>query len=98
MKKSKKDKEELKGVGYYSPMDIAPGEFVPATRNQKYLAIKEALLTLIKEDYGEDCETRDTVDFPDILDNPKHNRCPVCLVYEKLEELYEAIDLDPDDL
>lgn len=67
------------------------------TRNEKYNNLKDQLLELIKEDYGENCETKDTVDFPELVGNPKASRCPVCLVYEKLDELYEAIHLREDE-
>jgi len=64
------------------------------TRKERYEKHLSKLQSLIKKDYGDPCETKDTEDFPDIVGDPNAGRCPVCIVYEKLKELTNELDLD----
>lgn len=66
------------------------------TRIDRYEKAKQSLLRLIEKDYGKPCETKDTDDFPEMKDDPGWGRCPVCIVYERLDKLLETLDLEDD--
>lgn len=62
--------------------------------------LKEQIIHDIEEHYGERCKTKDTDDFPEMLEPPYANndkdwgRCPVCLVYEKFDAFWETFYYD----
>lgn len=66
------------------------------TRAEKYEKAKLQLLKLIEKDYGKPCLTKDTDDFDDLITvgDPDAGRCPVCIVYERLDKLWETLDLE----
>lgn len=96
-------REKIKSPGFFTPMDIAPGEF-PSCYAYQFSVLKTYNLNVIKEHYGERCQTKDTDDFPELLEPPYMNnekdwgRCPVCLVYENFDAYWEALYYVDDDL
>jgi hypothetical protein len=68
--------------------------------SSEYDRVKRDLEEVMLDGWGERCETKDTDDFPDIADDPESwgSRCPVCLIYEKIDELFELLEPDEDDL
>lgn len=83
-----KRKEKLKGPGFYQPMDLVPDEYGSVIN---YPALKELILDAMNRDWGPRCETKDYVEYPDMLLDDKWGRCPVCLVYEKFDEFWEKL-------
>lgn len=55
----------------------------------KYLEnnLKPRLAKVIRKDFGKRCSTKDTDDFPELVGDPKANRCITCLVYEELDAM-----------
>ena len=88
---------KIKGTGFYVPMDIAPGEDGSTV---DYKALKAGILSVIEEDWGPRCKTKDTDDFPEDLDpifpigDPDMNRCGTCLVYEKFDAFWRVLDFE----
>lgn len=85
-----------KGPGFYVAMDIAPGEYGSVI---DYPALKAGILKVIEMDFGDRCRTPDTVDFPELKGNTEldQGRCPVCLVYERFDKLWEILDVANDE-
>lgn len=84
--------DPVKGTGYYTPMDIAPGEF----SNSMIDDLKAHNLRVLEEAYGPRCETKDYEEFPELdpifaIGDPDIGRCPVCLVYEKFDAFWEMM-------
>lgn len=93
--------KKIKGTGFFTPMDIVPDE---SNYGYDMREFKRHCLMMLEEHYGERCETKDTDDFPEMLEPPYANndkdwgRCPVCLVYEKFDAFWETFYYDDDDL
>lgn len=66
----------------------------------EFRELRNKCLDVIKEHYGERCETKDIDDFPELIEPPfpgndkNSKRCPNCLVYEKFDEFWRALYLD----
>lgn len=86
--------KEMKGVGFYVPMDLAPGEYGSIVDYDK---LKAGILAVINTDWGPRCVTKDYDDFPELHDDlitvgdPDAGRCPVCLVYEKFDKFWDYL-------
>lgn len=61
------------------------------TQDEEYKAIHDDVLRLIERDWGKRCETKDTEDFPELL-NSKNGRCGVCVVYEKFDKFWARLE------
>lgn len=67
---------------------------------EQMVDLKTRILRDIKKHYGERCASKDTDDFPEMLEPPYMNndknwgRCPVCLVYEKFDEFWGVFYYD----
>jgi hypothetical protein len=77
-------------VGFYVPMDIAPGEFGSTI---DYKKLKAGILKIIEQDWGERCETTDIEDFPYLEGKTElsEGRCGVCLVYERFDKFWKML-------
>ena len=51
--------------------------------------VREILTQIVEPIVGKQCKTKDTHDFPDMVDS--EGRCPVCLAYEDIDEALEAL-------
>jgi hypothetical protein len=47
--------------------------------------LQRRLEKALSKTFGKRCEIKDIEDFPE-LKNPKNGRCPVCVVYEELDQ------------
>lgn len=83
-------KNKVKSPGFYTPMDVAPGESV---YGNMFANLKAHNLAVIEEHYGKRCKTKDTDDFDDLITvgDPDAGRCPVCLVYEKFDNYWKYL-------
>lgn len=100
-KKVKLVPDSVKGTGFYTPMDLVPGEY--STYGQMFAELKAHNLAVIKEHYGKRCKTKDYEDFPELeplfaVGDPDDGRCSVCLVYEKFDAYWKYLYDDTDDL
>lgn len=81
-----------------------PIEDIPIKTESVYVSdmaqLKAHIIYTLQEHYGERCETKDTDDFPEMLEPPYLNndkdwgRCPTRLVYEKFDEFWGALYAD----
>lgn len=67
---------------------------MPSIMNE-YQNLKDEILELLERDWGPRCEIKDTVEFPELLEDPEQGRCPACLVYEKFDDFWDYFS--PDD-
>lgn len=58
---------------------------------------REAVEDFIKDGWGERCDIKDTEDFPDLITDPKANRCPTCEMWEHVEEYFELKKEQPNE-
>jgi len=91
----KKIKKAIKGPGFYTPMDIAPGEY---SVEEEYKKLRQDIVKLIERDYGKRCNMKDTEDFPELIGKTElsEGRCGVCFVYETFDKFWKAFGLDDD--
>lgn len=101
MKKHKHQRvpDSIKGTGFYTPMDIAPGEYDAPD----YPVLKKAILARLAQDWGPRCLTKDYEDFPELepifaVGDSDAGRCPCCLAYEKFDKFWEYVAPDEDNV
>lgn len=52
----------------------------------KFEAVEEFILF----DAGPRCDTKDTVDFPELKESPEHERCYTCRMWEHYDEFVKS--------
>lgn len=86
-------KKKAGSPGYYTPMDIAPGEYSSTYYTpDDYKSLKESILNVLEKDWGPRCGTKDTDEFDDLIAGTDNGRCPCCLVYEKFDNFWDYFD------
>lgn len=94
--------KKIKSPGFYTPMDIAPGEFneqLKPIENYKplevsYSAMRRRILIELEKNWGPRCGIKDTEEYSELIGDKNSSRCPACVTYEKFDEFWERFDYE----